>query len=817
MVLLQDIRFAARVLWKHRLATLVSVLALALGIGANTAMFSVAEAFLLHPVPFEDANRLVALLDARSTGNGPAFGQEMTPVAVATYLDWKQQAHSFSQLTAYAWDEVNLTGDKAPQKVQAFHVAANFFATLGVQPRLGRVFLPEEETPGKEQEIILGNALWEQRYASDPQIVGKNIKVGGKSYTVVGVMGKGFDFPNPAEAWLPLYFETKDRLNRDARWIYVLGRLKPGATFPEASAEMTSLERREAQAYPDSYKGFALQPRLLPEYVTGTLTRQYTLLLLGAVGFVLLIACLNVANVQFARVTGRSREFAVRTAIGGSRWRIVRQLLTESLLLSFIGAAVGLFIAQWNIRMIVDHMPPDVAKFIAGWKTISLDLGAFLFTLVIAALSGIISGIAPSLLSSRTHLSETLKESGRGSSFGSQRHRLRGALVVSEIALALILLVGAGLLVRSFRGLLEANQQSNPQTLLTMNLTLPDTQYPDASARRSFYQSSLQRLSTLPGIQSAMLVTALPYSNGGGANERAIAIEGRPPAERGERVASIVETVSPNYFATMNIPTRDGRLLADSDADATQPVCVISESLARRYFPGLNPLGHKIKVGKTDEPGSWMTVVGIVSDVHYSWIDKAIIPTLYRSYRQSPPQFAVTLALRTQGNPLDFISAVRSQMAGLDPELPLYNLKTFDKVITESIIGIAYVAAMMAILGLVALLLASIGVYGVMSYSVSERVHEIGIRMSLGAETRDILRLVLRNGLALTALGLAIGVPLALLMARGMSSLLFEVKSTDPLTFIGLPLLLALIALLACYIPAQRAARVDPLKALRHE
>ena len=807
----QDIRFGIRMLAKHRLATLVSIVALALGLGANTAMFSVAEAFLLHPVPFDNADRIVALVDSR-----PQQNIDMNAVAPATYFDWTQQAHSFDQLGTYAWNELNLTGDGEPQKIQAFQVSANLFGMLGVRPQLGRTLLPEEEERGKDQEIILGHALWQQRYASDPYIVGKSVKVDGKNFTIVGVMAKGFDFPMPAEAWIPLPLDAKTRLQRDERWLWVLGRLKPGVSYMQAAAEMQGIAQRQSELYPDSNKGWQLRPMLLREFVTGYLTRQYTILLLGAVGFVLLIACADVANVQFARMSGRANEFAVRAALGGSRWRVVRQLLTESILLSLAGAALGLLLAQWEVDLILAHMPADVAKFIAGWSTIRLDANAFLFTLIIAVASGVLSGIAPSLLTSRTNLSESLKESGRGSTVSRTRGRLRGALVVSEISLALVLLVGAGLLVKNFQGLLNVNESYSPRTLLAMNVTLSDAQYEKSSARLAFVEQMLQRLGHLPGAQSAAIVTHVPYSDGGGVSTFTFSIEGRAAAQRGELRNAIIESISSNYFAMMNIALRQGRLLSDSDGAETPPVAVISESLARRYFPGTNPLGARIKVGEMDSPRPWATIVGVVNDVHYSWINKEDVPTIYGPYRQAPPYYT-TILLRTPGDPLQFISPARGQIAAVDPNLPLYNIKPMDRLITESIVGIAYVAAMMAVLGVIALVLASVGVFGVMSYSVSERAHEIGIRMSLGAQTTDILRMVLRNGMTLTVLGLAIGLPIAFALARALAALLFGVTATDPFSFIGLPLLLAAVAALACYLPARRAARLDPLKALRYE
>lgn len=807
----QDIRYSGRMLWKHQLATLVSIVAFAVGIGVNTAMFSVAEAFLLHPAPFEKANRVVALVYSR-----PQQNIDMNGIAPAAYFDWQKEVRSFDRLGAYAWDEINLTGDGHAQKIQAFRISANLFEMLGVRPQLGRGFVGEEEQPGKDQEIILGHALWEQRYASDEHILGKNIKVDGKSYTVVGVMAKGFDFPMPAEAWIPLAIDAKERERRDSRWLWVLGRLKPGVSFSEASAEMRGIAQREAEAYPDTDKGWELRSMTLAESMTGDITREYTLLLMGAVAFVLLIACADVANVQFARMAGRTNEFAVRTAMGGSRWRVMRQLLTESLLLAGGGAAVGLLIAQWAIQMILSHMPPDVAKFIAGWKTIRLDSNAFLFTLIIVVVCGMLSGMAPSLLASRSNLADSLKESGRGSTSSRARGRLRGALVVAEISLALVLLVGAGLLVKNFQGLLNVNESYSPRTLLTMNVTLSDTQYAKDSTRLALLEQVLERLSRLPGVESAAFVTHVPYSEGGGVSTNAFSIEDRPLAARGELRNAIIETASPNYFGVMKIALLEGRLLTDDDGADAPPVAVVSESLARRYFPGEDPLGAHIKVGGIDSPRPWMTIVGIVNDVHYSWITKENVPTIYGPFRQAPPYYT-TILLRIPTDPFQLISAARAQIAAVDPELPPYNIKPMNRVITESIIGIAYVAAMMAVLGGIALVLASVGVFGVMSYSVSERVHEIGVRMSLGAQSADIVQMVLRSGMLLTILGLAIGLPVAFVLARALSSVLFGVEATDAFSFVGLPLLLAGVAALASYLPARRAARVDPLVALRYE
>jgi putative ABC transport system permease protein len=807
----QDIRYGARMLWKHRLATLVCAAALALGIGANTAMFSVAEAFLLHSVPFENPDRIVAMFSVRPQQNIDRNG-----IAPATYLDWQGQAKSFEQMGAYEWNEVNLTGNREPEKVQAYEITANFFGLLGVQPKMGRAFLPEEEQPGKEQEIILSYGLWERRYASDPNILNKTVKVDGKSFVIVGVMDKGFDFPMPAEAWTPLALTVKQRAERNSRYLWALGRLKPDGSIKQATAEMTAIAQRQSDTYPDSYKGWQLRVMPVREFATSYLTRQYTLLLMGAVGFVLLIACADVANVQFARVSGRQKELAVRAAMGASRGRIVSQLLTESILLALLGSVAGLLIAQWDLVLILAHMPADVAKYVAGWKTISLDSNTFLFTLAVALFSGILSGIAPALLTSRTNVSETLKESGRGSSAGRARHRLRNALVVAEISLSLVLLVGAGLLVKNFTALISVNEKYRPESLLTMNLNLPELQYNSRPARETFHEQVLQRLATIPNVQGAAMVTSVPYSDGGGVSTRSFSIENRPGTDRGEVRSAIVQTISPNYLDLMQISLREGRVLADSDAEGTQPVAVISNSLARRYFPDENSLGRKLKVGLADDSSPWLTIVGIVDDVHYSWINKDDTPTIYRSYRQSPPFYA-SLVLRTGGAPLTIIPAVRGQIAAVDPDLPLFNLKPLDIVISDSIVGIAYVAVMMGVLGVIALVLGAVGVYGVMSYAVSERTNEFGIRMAMGASANDIQRLVLGKGAMLTLIGMGIGLPIAFVLASALSSLLFGVRVADPIAFIVIPLVLAAVATLASYLPARRAIRVDPITALRYE
>ena len=806
----QDVKYGARMLWKHRLVTLIAALALALGIGVNTATFSVAEAFLLHPVPF-DVDRLMALEDSRPQQNVITYG-----IASATYLDWKAQSRSFEQFAAYAWNQVSLTGDGLPQQVQGFRITANFFDMLNVHPLLGRTFLAEEEQPGKDQVLLLSYGLWERRYAADPNILGKTVKVDGKGFTVVGVMRKGFVYPMSAEAWMPLAMDEKEKTSRDDRHLWVLAKRKPGLSAAEATAEMQTIAQRLGDSFPETNRGWKLRVLGIREFATGDLTRQYTILSLGAVGFVLLIACANVANLQLARAAGRHKELAIRTAMGASRWRIVRQILIESVMLACLGAAGGLLIAQWYLQVILANMPLEVEKYVAGWSTIRLDGGAIAFTLAIAVLSGILSGLAPALMTSRISVSETLKEAGRGTSSGHARHRLRNALVIAEVGLSLILLVGAGLFVKGFRALLNANASSAPRTLLTFRVSLPHSKYEQPSTRLSFFEQTVQRLNNLPEVQSASVVTGLPYENGGGPGLRNFSIENRVGAQAGETRAAIAETISPNYFQAMNIALKTGRLLSAADTQNSVPVTVISESLARRYFSGEDPLGRRIKADKAASPEPWMMIVGVVGDIRYSWFNRDDIPTLYRPLLQAPP-FYTSIALRVPGDPLRFAAAARTEVAAVDPELPLFDVMSMERLMSNAVTGLAYVAALMAAFGVIALVLASVGLYGVIAYSVGERTHEIGMRMALGARPGDILQLIVRDGMVLAVLGLIIGFPVAFGLAWALSSLLFGVSATDPAVFVGLPLLLTTIAFVASYIPARRAMHLDPMVALRYE
>jgi putative ABC transport system permease protein len=805
----QDLRYAVRMLAKSPGFAVVVVLTLGLGIGVNTAIFSVADAFLFKPVPIPHSDRLVVALELN-----PHQTRETTNVSPADFEDWKNQSHSFESLAAYAFDEVNLTGSGVPEKVQGFQVTANFFATVEVKPVLGRGFLAEEEQPGRDNVAVLSHGLWERRFSGDPAILGKSVKLDGKEFVVVGVMGKDFEFPQTAELWLPLSLGAKEKQDRTSHSLLILARLRAGVSPAQAGTELRTLAKRLGDAYPQTNRGWSVRVIPIHEFMIGDLTNDYTLLLIGAVGFVLLIACANVAGLLFSRTVSRQREMAVRLALGASRGRLVRLLLAESILLSLLGVILGLPLAQGAIHLILANMPAEVAKFIGGWKQISLDFRALIFALGTAILCGIASGLAPALQSSRLELNESLKEGGR-SSFGSRRsHRLRGLLVVCEVAAALVLISGAGLMGKGFRALMDSHRDSYPDSLLTLGVALPEAKYTSPEQRVAFYRQALERVEKLPQVQSAAVLYRMPYADGAGSRE--FAVEGSPLKEAGERRTAVVQSVSPEFYSLFHVTVLDGRALGERDGEGAQPAAVISESLAHRYFPGQNAMGHRIKFGTAEEAKPWFTIVGVVGDIPYNFTQREPLPTIYAHYGQFPRSFS-EFAIRSTADRTNLISAVREQFAAVDPELPLGNVKPLEQVIYESTIGLAYVAVMMAVIGGMALILAAAGLYGVMAFWVSERTQEFGIRMVLGALPQDVLRLVALRGLFLTVLGVGVGLPISLLLARALSSLLFGVSATDLTTFAGDSLLLVLVAFLACYLPVRRATRVDPMVALRYE
>lgn len=804
-----DVRYGVRVLRNSPGFLVVAVLTLALGIGATTAIFSVSDAMLWKPVPLPDIDSL-AIVVARI----PDAPNEWDSVAPADADDIQHQTASFSAMAGWQWGSANIVGAGGePERAAQVLVNANFFDVVGVQPALGRAFQTGEDQPGREREVILSDRLWRRRFGADPAIVGQTIRLDDQNYLVTGVMPDSFDFPLATDLWTPMALTPAQRNTRRGGSIVTAARLKPGRSIKQAGAELDGIAARLEKLYPDTNKGRRFSVWEAHRFLVDYDTRQYITMLLGSVLFVLLIACVNVANLQFARATGRLREIAVRTALGAGRRRVITQLVTENVLLALAGAILGLALAKWGLAMMQAGMPPEVARFIVGWKEMKLDGRALGFTLFAAVTSGILAGLAPAWQCSRPNLTDALKEGGRGSSVGRGRHRLRNILVGAEIALAVVLLVGAGLMVRGFHTLLNNGERLEPQTLLTMRLAITANKYKEPFQMAAFYQQALDRIGRLPGVHSATAVTALPYS--GHSNGRFFTIEGRP-VERGVTPAAMYQVVSANYFDTLHVPLRQGRLLNASDGADAPKVVVVSERFVQKYFNGETVIGKRLKLGAADSKNPFMTIVGVVADVTHDNYDRQPRAAMYAPLPQSPMLW-MDIGVRTAGDPLHLAPAITAAIRSVDAEQPVTNMQTMAKSIHNQAIGLNYMAVLMGIFGVVALVLSAVGVYGVMAHLVSEQTHEIGIRIALGAARENVLGMVFRRGLLTTTIGLVVGLGMAYGFARLVSSLVYGVSSNDPATFAGIPVVLMAAAALAVYIPARRAMKIDPIVALRYE
>ncbi len=812
MNLWQDIRYGARVLRKSPGFAITAVMTMALGIGVTTAIFSVCDALLWRPVPVPHLESLVTVMQA--VPGDPNDWNEATPADVD---DIRRQSRTLGNLASWQEGLANLAGAREPDRALQALVTANFFDVVGVQPERGRAFRSGEDQPGHEHEVILSDALWHRRFGADANIIGRQVRLDDQPYTVVGVMSPSFDFPMATELWSPLALTPAQRSARSQHSLQSLARLKPGVTVAQAAAETDGIAARLQKTYPDTNKNrrFAVWPAI--KFLVDRETKQYLIMLLGSVLFVLLIACANVANLQFARATGRLREVALRRALGAARWRVISQLVTESFVLSLLGAAFGLLVAKWGMSAIRGGMPAEVERYILGWKDIHLDSRALLFTLAAALISGIIAGLAPAWHASHPDLAGTLKEGGRSSSLGKGRQRLRNVLVAAEIALAVVLLVGAGLMVRGFQALVKNGAALQPATLLTMRLAVTDQKYPKKYQVAEFYREVLERIQALPGVRSTAAVTALPYSDH--SSGRNFIIEGRQ-IEPGNQPNGMYQVASSEYFRTLHIPLRQGRLLDQRDGDRAPNVALISERMAQRWWKNESPIGKRIKLGDPDSPDSnnapWTTIVGIVGDVMHDPYERQPRPTIYVPYQQAAALW-MDVAVRTTGDPLALAPAVIAAIHAVDPEQPVTEIRTMEKAIHNGAIGLNYMAALMGVFGGIALLLSAIGVYGVMAYLVSEQTQQIGIRMALGASRQSVLRMVFRSGMLTAGIGLLVGLPVAYLFARLMASLIYGVTATDAATFLAIPLALIATAALAIYIPAQRATKIDPIVALRYE
>jgi putative ABC transport system permease protein len=804
--LLQDVRFGARMLRKRPGFTAVAVLTLALGIGANTAIFSLVNAVLLRPLPFPEAERLVMLWEDASRIGFP----QNTP-APANFLDWKTQTQSFEGVAALMWRSLNLTGYGEPQKLNGNAVTADLFPLLGVRPALGRGFTAQEERPGSDRVVILSHGLWRDTFGGERSVVGRDLLLGGEKYTVVGVMPEGFHLLDPnVRMWVPLALSPEDWANRGGHYLTVVGRLKPGVPVGQADADLKAVMARISRDNPEEAGELGAYVLPLREQVSGK-ARGPLLMLVVAVAFVLLIACANVAGLLLARSSARRREIAVRVALGAGRWRVVRQLLTESALLSAAGGAAGLLLALWSFAFLRQLVPPSLAAS----APLAVDARALLFTLAVSLLTATLFGLAPALAASKAGPADALKQGGGRGAVGGRG--LRGAFVVAEVALALVLLVGAALLIQSLYKLRGEYALAAPEQVLTLRTVLPDNRYREHAQREAFYDAVLGRVRALPGVVSAGYTTAVPLAWKGGTSD--FTVEGRAP-EPGLGNDAITRQVTAGYLEALGLPLKAGRLLAESDAPRGQPVAVVNESMARAYFPDGDALGKRFKVGGPNSERPWLTVVGVVGDIRQMGIEARPKPEMYLPYRQVNYQqwFAPAhLVVRTSVEPTSLVAAVRREVHAVDPEQPVSNVQTMEEILGEEAAQRRTGMTLLAAFAGVALLLAALGIYGVLSFFVAQHTQEIGVRLALGARPRSILALVLGKGMRLALAGLGLGLAGALMLTRLIEGQLFGVSASDPATYAGLALLLALVALLACYLPARKATKVDPMVALRYE
>ncbi|HKQ74359.1 MAG TPA: ABC transporter permease [Blastocatellia bacterium] len=808
-ILWQDLRIGARMLMKHPGFTLIAALTLAMGIGANTAIFSVINTVLLKPLPYADSERLVAVWEVRKNG---ARGS----VSYPNFVDWRAQNGVFEGIAVYEEDTMALTGAGEPANLRVVITTPDLFPLLNARPQLGRSFLPEEEKAGS-RVIVLGHGAWRKHFGADPNIVGRRIMLDGKAFNVAGVMPAGFDFPvkaEPADLWVSAAINSEQESpgdkaaneRRTAHFYHAIARLKAGVTLAAAGADLETVMGRLRTQYPDEVVGdhAAMQPYL--NDLVGDV--EWALLVLfGAVGMVLLIACANVASLLLARGVARQREFALRAALGAGRRRIVQQLLTESLLLASLGGLAALLLATWGVELLKALSPQNLPRV----EAVRLDGRVLVFTLLISLLTGVIFGLIPALRATRVNLNETLNEGGR-SGEGLRRNRLRGALVVAEVALALVLLVGAGLLINSFARLLRVNPGFDPHQVLTFQVDLPDAKYGKPGQSFNFNHEMLKRIEALPGVRSVAMIFKAPL--GGSDASTTIQIEGQP-ADKTRYQPAGGRIATPGYFRTLGIPFISGRDFTERDDLNAPPVIIINETLAQQYFPNQNPIGKHIHPGVSVEgKPPWREIVGVTRSVRHHGLNLEPRPEYYLPYAQTP-DFPLTTVVRTAGDPLAIVGAVRNEVRSLDRELAVDRVKTFDQYMAESVAQPRFNTLLLALFAGAALILTMIGLYGVMTYSVARRTREIGVRVALGAQTGDVLRLIVGQGMKLTLLGVVIGLVASLWLTRLMKSMLYGVSPTDPLTFAGIALFLALVGALACWAPARRAAKVDPIVAIR--
>lgn len=794
----RDLRYSFRSLRRSPGLALAALLALGLGVGATAAIYTVVDAVLLEPLPYPEPDELVMLIDANPEAGFPRFSS-----SPPNYADWKEQARSFEAMAAY--NRANLVLDAPgadPERISGARVTDGFFRALGREPLHGRTFTPEEDLPGGEAVAILGHDLWHRRFGGDPAVVGETVVVGGESRRVVGVMPEGFELPSEAELWLPMALEI-DPQQRGAHYVAVLARLREGVDLPAAQAEMTGITARLAEAYPDVNAGWTVNLHPIHDLMVEEI-RPVLRVLAAAVVAVLLVVCANVANLLLVRAARREREMAVRTALGAGRGHLAGQLLTETLLLALGGGVLGLAFGVWGTRALVAMNADDIPRA----AEIGLDPSVFAFTLAVALVAGLLAGLAPVVHSTRADLQGSLKEGTSGTGEGSRARMLRRGLVLTEVALAVVLLVAAGLLIRSLLEMASISPGFEAEGVLTAQVSLPDTAYPEDADRAAFYHRLTERLAAIPGVETAGAGFPLPL--GGGGYFLAYFIEGRPVPPAQEAPVAGIRFVSPGYLEALEVPLLAGRRISEEDREDSRPVALVDRVLAERIWPGESPLGARF----TFEGDSWMEVVGVVGEVRHAELGAEPEAQIYLPMAQSPMSTAA-LVLRTAGDPEALAGEVRRAVQDVDPGLPIYRVETLEDVVGASLADQRLSATLLGVFAALALILASLGVYGVISYSVAQRSRELGLRMALGAQRDGVLRLVVRQGMGLVLVGVAVGVVGAFGTSHLLRSLLYEVGAADPLTFLVVPAVLALVGLVATLVPAVRATRVDPIIALR--
>ena len=812
----QDLSYGLRLLRKDTVFTAVALLTLALGIGANTAIFSIVNATLLRPLSYPNPDQIVMVWGTNPGGFG---WRGKTGFSALNFLDYQEQNQVFAHMGTFNGADFTLTGVDNPDRIRASRVTAEFFNVFEVKPMLGRTFLPEEDQAGQDRVVVLSYGLWQRRFGSDPNMIGQTIRLDGTTYTVVGVLPQSFDFSIPEffgskDLWIPAVIPRNEK--RGNKFLPVIARLKPGVTLHQAQEDLDAITNRLRLEYASEMGGFGTKLVPLHEQIIGD-TRLVLWLLFGAVGLVLLIACANVANLQLARASTRQKEIALRMALGASRGRVVRQLLTESVLLAMIGGALGVVLASWGIRLLTTLGPAGIPHE----TIVTIDSVVLVYSFALSLVTGVLFGLAPALQSAPTRLSESLKEGGRISPSSGSGRRLRNLLTIAEVAFSMILLIGAGLLIRSFVGLLQVNPGFETRNILTVSLDLPRYSYPEPTKQAAFYTQLMEHIKALPGVTAVGATNDLPPTKG--SHSSGVSIEGQPPIDGSSAALAVQQRLAtPDYFRVMGIPLISGRPFSEADTSSASPVVVINQTFARRFFPNENPIGQHLKFGVAEGSNPWLTIVGEVGDVRGFGLDKQPNSEMYISSQQQNflpynPLPRMYVVVRTTNDPNSIAAAVLGAVRELDKDLPLPKAHTMEEVLATSIGERHSNMLLLGMFALIAMILAGVGIYGVICYSVAQRTHEIGVRLALGAQSRDIVTLVVGNGMKLALIGIAFGLGGAVALTRLMVNLLYGVTPTDVMTFIAVSVALMIVAFVACYLPARRAMKVDPMIALRNE